>query len=107
MAPHRLDRLLLSALLAAFVAVTAAHAANADPAVNAGIGWSGDLQPIAAAQWNRERAAHLLERAGFGGTPDGSNAARLSLATRCGRTRRATAWPAPSATVRSDRKAHV
>lgn len=31
--------------------------------------WTGDLGPIAAADWNRDRAAHLLERAGFGGTP--------------------------------------
>ena len=32
--------------------------------------WTGDLQPITAAEWNYDRAAHLLERAGFGGTPD-------------------------------------
>ncbi|MEK7882846.1 DUF1800 domain-containing protein [Methyloversatilis sp. NSM2] len=32
--------------------------------------WAGDLAPIAAADWNRARAAHLLERAGFGGTPE-------------------------------------
>lgn len=31
--------------------------------------WQDDLQPIAIGQWNPERAAHLLERAGFGGTP--------------------------------------
>lgn len=30
---------------------------------------AGDLAPLAAAQWNRTTAAHLLERAGFGGTP--------------------------------------
>ena len=68
MAPHRFDRLLRPALVAAFVFVTPAHAADA-PA-DAGKGWSGDLRPIAPAEWNRERAAHLLERAGFGGTPD-------------------------------------
>ncbi len=28
-----------------------------------------DLAPISAQDWNAERAAHLLERAGFGGTP--------------------------------------
>ena len=33
--------------------------------------WVDDLQPIAAADWNRERASHLLERAGFGATPKG------------------------------------
>lgn len=32
--------------------------------------WAGDLAPIGAADWNRARAAHLLERAGFGGTPE-------------------------------------
>ena len=31
--------------------------------------WQDDLQPIAAGDWNQQRAAHLLERAGFGGTP--------------------------------------
>lgn len=30
---------------------------------------SGDLHPIAASEWNRAKAQHLLERAGFGGTP--------------------------------------
>jgi hypothetical protein len=29
-----------------------------------------DLSPITAADWTRERAAHLIERAGFGDTPD-------------------------------------
>ena len=32
--------------------------------------WRGDLTPISEADWSSERAAHLLERAGFGGTPD-------------------------------------
>jgi hypothetical protein len=31
--------------------------------------WQNDLTPIAAANWNYDFAAHLLERAGFGGTP--------------------------------------
>ncbi len=31
--------------------------------------WAGDLTPIGPKDWNMERAAHLLERAGFGGTP--------------------------------------
>ena len=72
MATHRLDKLLRCALLAALLSISPAHAAAADVAADdaAGKGWSGDLQPIAAAQWSRERAAHLLERAGFGGTPD-------------------------------------
>jgi uncharacterized protein (DUF1800 family) len=31
--------------------------------------WTGDLTPIAPSDWTYERAAHLMERAGFGGTP--------------------------------------
>ena len=31
--------------------------------------WVDDLRPIIAADWTRERAAHLLRRAGFGATP--------------------------------------
>jgi len=32
--------------------------------------WQNDLTPISGTDWNYDRAAHLLERAGFGGTPD-------------------------------------
>ena len=32
--------------------------------------WKEDLSPIAASDWTAARAAHLLERAGFGGTPE-------------------------------------
>jgi uncharacterized protein (DUF1800 family) len=32
--------------------------------------WMGDLSPIAATDWNYARAGHLLERAGFGATPE-------------------------------------
>lgn len=31
--------------------------------------WQNDLTPISAKDWNYDFAAHLLERAGFGGTP--------------------------------------
>ncbi len=31
--------------------------------------WVDDLTPIGKADWSYQRAAHLLERAGFGGTP--------------------------------------
>jgi Protein of unknown function (DUF1800) len=33
-------------------------------------GWADDLTPISAADWTSARAAHLIERAGFGDTPD-------------------------------------
>ena len=32
--------------------------------------WVGDLSQITADDWDRDKAAHLLERAGFGGTPE-------------------------------------
>ena len=33
------------------------------------LGWQDSLDPLPASEWNRDRAAHLLQRAGFGGTP--------------------------------------
>jgi hypothetical protein len=47
----------------------AAFAQSAGPA-----SWQNDLGPISAADWNYDLAAHLLERAGFGGTPEEINA---------------------------------
>ncbi len=32
--------------------------------------WTEDLAPIGDADWSYDRARHLLDRAGFGGTPD-------------------------------------
>ena len=49
-------------------AQTAALAAEAAASASAPE-WKDDLAPIAKSDWNYERAAHLLERAGFGGTP--------------------------------------
>ena len=43
---------------------------SAGPAGAAPVEWINDLSPIAATDWNYDRAAHLLERAGFGGTPE-------------------------------------
>jgi uncharacterized protein (DUF1800 family) len=47
------------------VAAAASLAQTAGP-----VSWQNDLTPIGAADWNRDFAAHLLERAGFGGTPE-------------------------------------
>jgi hypothetical protein len=33
-------------------------------------GWEQDLSPIGQSDWTRERARHLLDRAGFGGPPE-------------------------------------
>ena len=53
--------------------VLALAGAGAPPAAGAeGAGppaWTNDLTPIGAADWDYDKAAHLLERAGFGGTP--------------------------------------
>jgi hypothetical protein len=70
-----------SCLLLAAGAMTATLAADAAaPAAPAGPAeWTNDLSPITAAEWNGARAAHLLERAGFGGTPE--EIARLAAMT--------------------------
>ena len=49
---------------------SACHAAvpGADVAT-APVEWVDDLRPVSAADWTRERAAHLVERAGFGALP--------------------------------------
>jgi uncharacterized protein (DUF1800 family) len=52
-----------------FASVLVIGTAAATPGAGPG-NWVGDLSPIAAEDWNYDRAAHLLERAGFGGTPD-------------------------------------
>src|SRR5947209_14866462 len=57
-------KLFICALGGSAVAVYGATAGVAPQA------WSGDLTPISTADWNYDRAAHLLERAGFGGTPE-------------------------------------
>ncbi len=57
-------RNLVAAGLLTFGALDA-HAQGAGPA-----DWAGDLRPISAQDWSYDRAAHLLERAGFGGTPE-------------------------------------
>ena len=57
--------------LATFALSIAAFCAQGAPA-----NWQDDLQPIAAGDWSQQHAAHLLERAGFGGTP--AEVARLA-----------------------------
>jgi len=59
--PLRFFVWLASTIIASCAIVLAAHSAS--------IG-TDDLSPISASDWNAERAAHLLERAGFGGTPE-------------------------------------
>ena len=59
--------------LAAILAVAVAIAISPAPLLAQTAGpaaWQNDLTPITAKDWNRDLAAHLLERAGFGGTPE-------------------------------------
>jgi len=50
-------------LFAAALPTAAAQSAPPDK-------WRNDLSPISSKDWNADAAAHLLERAGFGGTPE-------------------------------------
>jgi uncharacterized protein (DUF1800 family) len=52
---------------------------SAEPTATAPAAWTNDLSPIAAADWTYDRAAHLVERAGFGGTTE--DIARLAAMT--------------------------
>jgi uncharacterized protein (DUF1800 family) len=62
--------------------VLAAPATASDAARASGpAAWQNDLTPIGPSDWSPEFAAHLLERAGFGGTPEDIQAlARLTPA---------------------------
>ena len=71
-----LVRPLVLGLLVSAVALTlAARVATAPGPAS----WTDDLTPITKADWNYDRAAHLIERAGFGATPD--EVARLAALT--------------------------
>ena len=59
---HMLRRLIF---FGAFVVIATVSAQTAGPAA-----WQDDLTSIGPADWNADLAAHLLSRAGFGGTPD-------------------------------------
>ena len=66
---HHRAAAVAGALIACLAAGTAATAQG--PAWSPGPAeWAGDLTPITAADWNADRAAHLLGRAGFGGVPE-------------------------------------
>ena len=71
----RAKRLFPAAIAIACLA-SAGPLSSAAPTGTGPTAWAGDLTPITAADWNPERAAHLLERAGFGGTPE--DVARLA-----------------------------
>jgi uncharacterized protein (DUF1800 family) len=53
-------------LLSAWLCASLAAVAVADTPAN----WTGDLTPISSSDWTYDRAAHLMDRAGFGATPE-------------------------------------
>ena len=65
---HRLVAVVIIGLVLAHVGPGVV--ANSEDWAPGPASWTGDLRPITAADWNDDRAAHLLERAGFGGTPE-------------------------------------
>ena len=74
-----MSRPAMTALLVVALCATA-RTVPSDNAMAAGpVDWTGDLSPIAASDWSYERAAHLIERAGFGAAPD--EVARLAALT--------------------------
>jgi uncharacterized protein (DUF1800 family) len=62
---------MIRALLIAFLSTVSVLSVAASVRLPAASdAWAGDLSPISASDWNYERAAHLIERAGFGATPE-------------------------------------
>jgi Protein of unknown function (DUF1800) len=68
---HRPIRpLVIAGLCACALAASPSRVRTAGERVAAGpASWANDLSPITAADWSYDRAAHLIERAGFGATP--------------------------------------
>jgi uncharacterized protein (DUF1800 family) len=60
-------RPLVTGLVCGVAALTLADRVSSAPGPAS---WADDLTPITKADWNYDRAAHLIERAGFGATPD-------------------------------------
>ena len=58
-----------AAILLLLAAASLGGAAGEAAATAAPEDWQNDLAPITGADWDYGKAAHLLERAGFGGTP--------------------------------------
>jgi uncharacterized protein (DUF1800 family) len=72
-------RSLFIAILSSFCALTVGAGARMGGVAAGPESWAGDLSAMAASDWNDARAAHLMERAGFGATPE--EIARLAAMT--------------------------
>ena len=57
-------------IAAAMIALSMLLPATGSAQQSGFVPWQDDLTPITGTDWNYDSAAHLLERAGFGGTPD-------------------------------------
>lgn len=70
--PLAMPRAFIGALLVGSLGATVSFSQAPTPASGStpGVEWANDLSPIGPADWSPERAAHLLERAGFGAAPD-------------------------------------
>jgi len=70
MAHRSIRPLVIVGLVACAFAASAPAVRTAGERIGAGpASWANDLSPITAADWSYDRAAHLIERAGFGATP--------------------------------------
>ena len=58
--PYKLLQILFISLLSIILSIKS-YANNAS--------WEGNINPISNNEWSLEKASHLLERAGFSGTP--------------------------------------
>ena len=58
------------AILASLAALSICLPSHGAPKIENTVAWADDLSPVVEADWSYELAAHLLERAGFGGTPE-------------------------------------
>lgn len=57
-------------ILASLAALSMCLPSHGAPKIENTVAWADDLSPVVEADWSYELAAHLLERAGFGGTPE-------------------------------------
>ncbi|HTG90041.1 MAG TPA: DUF1800 domain-containing protein [Vicinamibacterales bacterium] len=64
------SRALLLIFILGSLSVGRAQTISTETSGPAPAAWVDDLSAITAADWTRDRAAHLVERAGFGETPD-------------------------------------
>ena len=68
--PLAMAAMIAAALSAPVGTVPTVPSGQSDPVAAGPAAWADDLAPIDASDWSYDRAAHLIERAGFGATPE-------------------------------------